>query len=196
MSRAKAKAVPTDELREPTSSEAAAILSAVQSRGRRPTRVTIGLKSGADKVMAISNPHTDSKGWGAHLTDTLGTSSYAFCDQALLRLLNVIADANAVPTETQANAALAMMGAVAPANELEAAMGEQIIAAHLASLDFLRRARLNAGEYRDSAVAYGNLATKLSRTMAVQTEALAKLRNGGKQTVEVVYVDARGGRNN
>jgi hypothetical protein len=42
-----------------------------------------------------------------------------------------------------------------------------------------------------------DLANKAARTFAIQVEALARLRGGGKQQVEVrhVYVDARGSQN-
>ena len=50
------------------------------------------------------------------------------------------------------------------------AQGEQIIASHIASMDFLARARANAVEYVASAAAYVGMATKVSRTMAAHIE--------------------------
>jgi hypothetical protein len=185
------------KVRAPTNGETMAIEAAKRAHLERPARVSLTLKSDADGALTISNPHTDGVGWGAHLIDTFGTSSEAFANQSFARIANAAADRKTPLTEAQANAALALMGAVAPRDELEAAIGEQIIAAHIASLDFLARARMNAGEYRDTAVAYTNAATKLTRTMGSLVETLAKLRNGGKQQVIVkhVYVDARGSQN-
>lgn len=142
--------------------------------------------------MVIRNPHTDGAGWHAHMTDSFGTSSEAFSNQSFVRIANAVADSQKPPTELQANAALALMGAIAPRDELEAAIAEQIIAAHMASLDFLHRARLNAGEYVETAAAYTSMATKVSRTMTAHVETLARLRSGGKQIHEVRYVYVNG----
>jgi hypothetical protein len=164
----------------------------------RPVRVKV-LQTLKGQVLETGPTHSDAEGWGEHLSDTLGTSSQTFAGASMVRLATAIrSNARApAPTQDEMNAALAIMGAVAPRDELETLIGEQIVAAHFASLDFLARARGNAGEYRDAAAAYTNMATKASRTMAVHVDTLAKLRSGGKQQVEVryVYVDARGGQN-
>jgi hypothetical protein len=57
--------------------------------------------------------------------------------------------------------------------------------------------RAGSAEMRDQYRDYANVAVKATRTYVAQAEALAKLRSGGKQQVEVryVYVDARGGQN-
>lgn len=186
---ASAPAVATANLRAPTPAEADAISQALDSRARRPLRVSMTVKAGDGGGLTVSNPHADGPGWNAHISETFGTSSDAFANQSFSRIASAVADRQKPITEMQANAALALMGAIAPANELEAAIGEQIITAHAASLDFLQRARLNAGEYRDTAVAYVNAATKLTRTMGGLVETLAKLRSGGRQRIEVVYVN-------
>lgn len=180
------------ELREPTPGELVAIAAAKESRAQRPRRASVSVKFKPDGVMTISNPHTDPDGWTEHVTETFGTASPAFANQSLNRLANAVGVSRPEVTTGELNAALAIMGAIAPRDELEAAIGEQIIAAHVASMDFLRRARNNAGEYRDSAAAYTSMATKVSRTMVAHVEALTKLRSGGKQTHEVRYVYVNG----
>lgn len=176
-------------LRDPTTREAAAIQNAHEKSAMRPARVSMSVTTTGEGGVSISNPHSDSAGWTAHIEETFGTSSEAFSNQAFARMLSSVVDRKTPATDVQANAALAIMGAIAPANELEAIIGEQIIAAHSASLDFLCRARLNAGEYRDTAAIYANMATKVSRTMAAHIEALTRLRSGGRQRIEVVYVN-------
>jgi hypothetical protein len=183
------KAAAPQKLRDPTEGELAAIRSARESLASRPARVSMSVTADDKGAVTISNPYCDASGWNAHIGETFGTSSDAFSNQSFARILSAVADRKKPITELEANAALALMGAIAPANELEAVIGEQIIAAHAASLDFLARARMNAGEYRESAVAYANLATRLSRTMATHIEALTKLRTGGRQRIEVVYVN-------
>lgn len=141
--------------------------------------------------LTVGNPHSDVEGWSAHLKDAFGTTSHAFTDQAFGRL-EVIARAKDTPAAKGApmNGALALMGAIAPADELEAAIGEQIVAAHLVSMEFLAKAKHT--DTIPKLEAYTNMATKLSRTMAVHVETLAKLRSGGKQTHEVRYVYVNG----
>ena len=185
----RAPVVTPPKSREPTPAESDAIRQALDNQARRPSRALVAVGATEVHALTINNPHTDTTGWMAHLTDTFGTSSEAFANQSFARVATAVAQQKKAVTETEANAALALMGAIAPANELEAVIGEQIIAAHAASLDFLQRARLNAGEYRDTAVAYANAATKLTRTMGGLVETLAKLRSGGRQRIEVVYVN-------
>jgi hypothetical protein len=88
------------------------------------------------------------------------------------------------------NAALAIMAAVNPADEIEAALGAQMVAAHMVGMDLAGRAR-HAG-LMPHVQAYGALAVKFQRTFVAQVEALAKLRSGGKQQVEVRYVYVNG----
>jgi hypothetical protein len=175
--------------REPTPAEVAGISQALENQARRPSRASIAVGASKGHSLVINNPHTDTTGWLAQLTDTFGTSSETFANQSMARVATAVTQPKKQVTEAEVNAALALMGAIAPTNELEAAIGEQIIAAHTASLEFLQRARLNAGEYRDTAVAYVNAATKLTRTMGGLVETLAKLRSGGRQRIEVVYVN-------
>lgn len=185
---AKAPALP-----DPTAGERQAIERAKVSLAERPRRVRIGQQQSSGSVLSISQPHSDGHGWGDHLTDTFGTASQTFAEQSLVRLATITKERGAsLPTQAQTNGALAIMGAIAPRDELEALIGEQIIAAHMASLDFMARARANAGEYRDSAAAYANMATKASRAMATHIETLAKLRSGGKQQVIVKHVYVQG----
>lgn len=177
-------------LRPPTGDEVVASEEAAVLLGKRPGRVQVRQARGAQGVFRIGPPHSDAAGWSAQLTNTFGTRSASFAEQSFGHLATAIRDKGAVfPTDAQADYALAMMGAIAPRDELETALGEQIISAHIASLEFLSRARMNAGEYRDTALAYVRAATKLSRTMAGLVETLAKQRAGGRQRIEVVYVN-------
>jgi hypothetical protein len=182
-------------LKPPGQGTAKAIAEAQARLAQRPTRAAILQDATDPHVLATGPTHSDVGGWTDHMTDTFGTSSRVFVEQFMIRLAN--SKGRAVATQGEMNAALALMGGIAPRDELEAAIGEQIIATHFASMDFLQRARANVGEYRDSAAAYANMANKTSRTMAAHVDALARLRSGGKQQVEVrhVYIDARGSQN-
>ena len=180
------------DLRDPTTAESKAIVEAAKRQLERPARVKLKASESAPKVLSVEPVHNNRDGSIAHLRETFGTRSGDYANRGLTTLINIVGPAGKTAAEETINAGLALLGAIEPRDELEAAMAQQIIASHVASLEFLERARMNMGEYRDTACAYVNAATKLSRTMAVQIEALAKIRNGGKQTHEVRYVYVNG----
>ncbi len=188
------KRKPKDEpkpRRDPTEAERLAIEAAKEAQAARPARAKITVASVKDRCVSLELPHSDGAGATAFLRETFGTRSEGFTDQSLHQLANAMIAGEDITTRHY-EAGLALMGAIAPADELEAAIGLQIVATHTASLDLMQRARLNAGKHVDAAAAYTNMATKLSRTMAAHVETLAKLRSGGKQTHEIRYVYVNG----
>jgi len=84
------------------------------------------------------------------------------------------------------NAALALMEAVAPQDELEGALAVQMASNHALTMEMLCRAK--STENTEHLALYGNLAVKLQRTFTAQIEALARLRGKGQQTVRVEHV--------
>lgn len=189
--KANAKGAGAEPLREPTEAEREAIVAAAAAQLKRPARASLKVQKVDGGKVDVTLPHSDGVGAMVLIRETLGTASTAHAAHALSDLLNAVATPSTVSSDAYASG-LALMGAIAPENELEAAIGLQIVAAHHAALDMTRRARVNAGEYVQTAAAYTNMATKLSRTMAAHVEALAKLRSGGKQTHEVRYVYVNG----
>ena len=139
--------------------------------------------------------HSDKLGGEVRLHRALGTRSHDFAGVQIgaLEFAARQRGKDRGSSSSEINAALAMMGAIAPQNEWEAALGSQIIAAHNLSMELWARARVT--ERTDHVELYGNMAVKAARTMAAMTETLSKLRTGGKQQVEVVYVDARNSQN-
>jgi hypothetical protein len=95
-----------------------------------------------------------------------------------------------VASEAQINAALALLGAIAPRDELETVPGEQIVAAHVLSMELMHQAKCS--DTIPKMEAYTSMATKLSRSMATHIDALGKLRSGGKQQVIVKHVYVQG----
>ena len=99
-------------------------------------------------------------------------------------------------TETidrQLEATVAALEGIAPRNEMEAMAAAQMIAAHNATMECIRRALLpNQTEHGWSENL--NQANKLSRTYATLWEALNKARGSGRQrvTVKQVHVHAGG----
>lgn len=134
----------------------------------------------------IASPHSDVPGFVTALAGTFGTKSLDFTFAAVDDLVGVTRRSDGERSPRTANAALALVAAIEPRNELEAALAVQMAATHAAATKMLDR--LNTAAFTDSVTVYGNMAVKLQRTFAAQVEALAKLRNAGKQTVEVVHI--------
>jgi len=96
-------------------------------------------------------------------------------------------------TDTNANAAIALIREIAPRNGVEALLAAQVIAVHNAALELLRRVVLpdQPGQFIDS---LPNRATRLLRLYVDQVEALDRLRGGGaRQTVRVERVTVEAG---
>lgn len=141
---------------------------------------------------AIRSPHNDDSGWTMRLGDAFGTRSPEFMSEALTAL-NAAARSRgtAEATSQQLNTSLALVSAIAPENELEAALAVQMAASHALATDVLGRA---AGTDKLEYIQlYGNLAVKLQRTFTAQIEALARMRGKGQQTVRVEHVTVQAG---
>lgn len=190
---AKAKTIPIpydDKTPAPSARQALAIAAATERQKARPARATMTVKVTDKTVLQISNPHSDGRGWSDHVNDTFGTTSRAFSEQSLMRIVAVLQERTEAATQVQINAALALLGAIAPRDELETVIGEQIVAAHVLSMGLMHQAKCSDTIPRMEA--YTNMATKVSRTMAAHIDTLGKLRSGGKQTHEVRYVYVNG----
>jgi hypothetical protein len=126
----------------------------------------------------------------ALMMSALGSASPGFRQDAISALANAVGYTPG-SDPFRFNAALAVLAAVEPRDELEAALAVQMIGNHYLAVEMTRRA--GRAERADHLQTYGGLAVKLQRTFTAQMEALAKLRSGGKQQVEVryVYIDAR-----
>ena len=124
--------------------------------------------------------------------DACGTNSHTFALTLSASMANAAATAyGSVDKAWQGG--LDFINGIAPKDELEAALAAQMFAVHTATMSMAAR----AGDQKNLEaikVTYDQF-NKLSRTFAAQVEALAKLRNGGKQTVEVKYIDARNSQN-
>jgi hypothetical protein len=121
------------------------------------------------------------------LLDAFGTTSKDFLASELNRLSNSELAAGQLHTgQREMNAALAAIAGTRPENEMAAMLASQMAATHSLAMDMLARTR-RAGT-PEQLQARGALATKLLRTFTAQTEALAKIKRGGEQTVRVEHV--------
>ena len=188
----KAIAAPAPE-REPYPEERQHMDEAKRRCCDRPRRVEPILGISAE-VATIDAPHSDKEGQAFALMDTLATASNAFVNRQLSNLASMGGGGAAKPTSNDIGAALAIVGAVAPQNELEAALAVQIAMTHQLAASLTMRAQQSATI--KGMTDYGNLATKAARTFTAQLDALTRLRSGGKQVVEHrhYYIDNRGGQ--
>lgn len=181
-----AKPLPEAAKRQPTEREAALIASAKAADALRPSRAEIEKReSKAKEVLAIGPRHSDENGASYTLVDAFATTSEYYTSESLLQLAEMSIAGGAVSND-KVNAKLALLGAIAPQNELEAALALQMIATH--DLSMMMLARTKNAAHLDGLREYGNMATKLSRTFTAQMKALSDWRRGGEQVVRHVHV--------
>jgi hypothetical protein len=150
---------------------------------RRVFPKRVALEDGALALEALD----DTK---ALVEQAFGTDCGEFKAYCLTQLVNILPNKGAEDFTIDVNAALAMLTAINPANELEAMLAVQMVASnHLALISTRRALRNDTVEGRQM---NGNLATKASRTFTAQLEALNRHRRGGKQIVEHVHINAGG----
>ena len=126
------------------------------------------------------------------LLDAFGTTSKDFLVSELNRLSNSqLAAGQLHAGQREMNAALAAIDGTRPENEMAAMLASQMAATHSLAMDMLGRAR--RAQTVEQLQTHGALATKLLRTFTAQTEALAKVKRGGEQTVRVEHVHVYSG---
>ena len=189
--RSAAKTAAKQPKREPSEREAAAIVAAKAAQAAKPLRAHLSLANSTPGVIHVEPEHGDARGGAYVLNDAFGTTSGDFTSHALLQLANITKPKDAQPNEMAINASLALIGAIGPRDELEAALAVQMAATHDLGMEMLRKMRL--ADYVPSLHEYGNLATKLTRTFAAQMKTLSDWRRGGEQVVRHVHV-YEGGR--
>lgn len=160
--------------------------AAKAAHANRPVRVEVQERARPEGgAYAIGPKHVDEKGHTYALVGSFATTSESFTTAGLLGLANISVVNGKVDTDS-VNAKLALLGAIDPQNELEAALALQMVATHDLSMDLLRRTK--TANTRDAMLDFGNLATKLSRTFTAQLKALADHRRGGEQVVRHIHV--------
>ena len=127
------------------------------------------------------------KEWWGRLRKALGTLSSHFVNASLLQLQMACRTPYAGISETAVNAALAMIEAAAPKDEIEGALAIQMACTHSAAMVVLARLGGGGGSERRVA-ALGSAAARLLKAYAMQVEVLRRLRSGGGQYVRVEHV--------
>lgn len=157
-------------------------------RSRDPSGSIKASQSGSKRELRTGHP--DQHVGFAILANEINTGDADFL-HPLVCQLNWLAELDPDQnSETGTNFALAVIRSVRPRDEIEAMLAAQMAAAHLAVT--LAAERLGRADTLPRFEAYERAFNRLSRTFVAQVEALAKLRNGGKQVVEVKHYDVRG----
>jgi hypothetical protein len=167
--------------------------SAMPVAGQRrlpPVRVTL-LRSDA-YAEQTAPPDGESKDWWSRLNKALGTVSTDFVRTSLLQLQGAARSPYGTISETAINAALAMIEAAAPRDELEGALAVQMACTHTAAMSVLAKMDSGLGTERRTA-AFGSTAARLMKAYAMQMEVLRRLRTGGQQVVRVEHVHINDG---
>jgi hypothetical protein len=174
---------------------------AAEARDRHKKRhanpgVAIEVEKVTEHGYRLASPHSDTEAWQAMVCDALGTRSEATALAFLYQLTQLCDqvwhpdDENAsgewVPDECELNMILNMVSSIKPRNEMEAALAAQMVAVHLMTMSVAERC-LRVYKCADPHLAA--VASKLARTFAIQTDALAKLRDRktSRQKITVSY---------
>jgi hypothetical protein len=152
---------------------------------RRPVRVKLQrVDAGFSKTYP---PDGQGKIWWARLKEALGTSSSDFVNASLFQLQRAAQLPCTGISEVAMNAALAMIEAAEPQNEIEGALAVQMACTHTAAISVLTRFG-GGGASERWAVALASAAARLLRAYSGQVETLRRLRHGGDQYVRVEHV--------
>ncbi|WIA57634.1 hypothetical protein N6H05_07505 [Sphingobium sp. WTD-1] len=181
-----AKAAPAEQTQlDPR--EKKAMTDAFVAYKQRPVRVSVEWRDTPDGFRAHS-PHDAGALHSAHMMNAMGTASPAFMIRNFQSLEAAVRARNEERGDEaySINAALALVEAIAPQDELEGSLALQIASNHALTMEMLCRAKSTSDV--EHLQMYGNMAVKLQRTFTAQIEALAKMRGKGQQTVRVEHV--------
>ena len=171
----------------------AAIDKATRATEERPVRTYVTWEETSEGHKIAASPHNDAVGNGNQMLNTFGTTSSSFLHRNFTSLEAAVRgrgdDRGDEPMSV--NAALALMEAIGPQDELEGALAVQMASSHALTMEMLCRAK--STESAEHLAMYGNLAVKLQRTFTAQIEALGRMRGKGQQTVRVEHVNVHPG---
>jgi hypothetical protein len=137
-------------------------------------------------------PDGESKVWWRRLKKALGTTSSDFVNASLLQLQASARLPYSGISEIALNAALALIEATAPKDEIEGALAVQMACTHTAAISVLARLGGGGGTERHL-VAIASAAARLLSAYATQVELLRRVRHGGHQYVRVEHVQVTDG---
>jgi hypothetical protein len=165
---------------------------AVKRYGSRRERLGAKMEPRDDGKLSLKPDFGGRESYYFRQVDAFGTTSPEFAAQSIGWLAAVARRrGESLPTEQELNAALAAVDGIEPENEIQAQLAVQMVATHEIAMDMMVRAK--QADTLEALQNYSSIATKMLRTYVAQTEALAKLRRDGNQTVRVEHVHVHKG---
>ena len=151
-----------------------------RNKAKPPVRFKVS-KNGS--VPQIEFDHPDKLVGGALLMDALATADEDFLNGIVDQIAS--ASAHGQDIERGLNFMLSVIKGIEPRDQLEAMLAAQMAAVHVATMTFAR----------DLAAVNISAFNKLTRTFAMQMEALKRYRSGAEQKVTLQHVSvAEGGQ--
>ena len=155
-----------------------------------PVRVRVFRADG--KIAKVHPPDGEGELWWRRLNEALGTISGDFVNASLFQIQSACRSPWGGISQLSMNAALAMIEAAAPKDEIEGALAVQMACTHIAAMAVLAKLDV-AFASEQSSCGLGSAAARLMRAFATQVEVLRRLRNGGQQFVRVEHVHVNDG---
>ena len=160
--------------------------------GDRPRPVRVRVFRADGKIAKAHPPDGEGENWWRRLNKALGTISSDYVNASLFQIQAACRSPWGGISQLSMNAALAMIEAAAPKDEIEAALAVQMACTHTAAMAVLAKLDVAFATERRVA-AFGSAAARLMRAYAIQVEVLRRLRTGGQQFVRVEHVHVNDG---
>jgi hypothetical protein len=133
------------------------------------------LKAIQAEVATFGSPGPEDEVWRAQLRAAFGSMSDDFVATSLCHLQTAARMPGAGPSELAINAAIAMVAAAAPLNEIEAALAIQMACTHMVTMAVMSRiGGAHGGTNRLPGLT--SATSKLLRAFSCQAETLRRLR--------------------
>lgn len=161
-------------------------------RPRRSPPVQIKLKGIQGNVASFGSPDINDDIWRMQLKAAFGTVSEAFVEVSLHQLQAAARMPGDGASEMAINAAIAMIAATKPLNEIEAALALQMSCTHMVAMAVMSRiGGAGGGPHRLSGLA--SATARLVRAFSTTVETLRRQRTGGDQNIRVEHVHVHDG---
>lgn len=165
---------------------------AVAREVKAPVRADVQQGSTADEFHAAPPDGQSFDDWLSRLKAVLGTASDDFVAASLRRLIYACRlPGHSIATGESLSAALAIIQALAPANEAEAMVAVHISSLHAASTAML--ARLAAGGTESRVHGAATALAKLERAHTAQMSLYHRLKHGHRQTIRIERLEVQTG---
>lgn len=184
---------PVAKPHEPTARELASQAAYAKRReSKRPVpQMKVSMSDGDGKrIASLAVDHPDPRLGYELLAEAMAADSGVFLEGTLDALAMVAQHAGAVD-EKKMNYALSMVCGLRPKDQIEATLGVQMAAIHMATM----KAAMFMGEAKtwELREAHERALNRLSRTYVAQVEALKRYRSKGEQRVIVERVNVEKG---